>query len=236
MRRALQIFTAATLALTALPGAPVAQPAGAPTPKAAPPAPAPDAAVAAVVEGVQAFYADAQDMKATFEQTYTYKIYNRKQRSTGKVFFKKKRKMRWDYLTPEVKVFVADGATLWVYEPEQAQVFKRDLKSAQLPVALSFMSGEGKLTDEFNATLLPDTADGHKVLELIPKRDAGEYQALRLEVDPQRFAVLASTVIDPVGNTNHLVFSDVVTNAGLPDAGFTFTPPAGVKVLSEPAR
>lgn len=209
----------------------LAQPAGAPTPKA--PAPA-SPELTAVIDGIQAFYGKAQDLKADFEQTYTYKVYARKQRSTGKVFFKKKGKMRWDYQTPEQKVFVADGDTLWVYEPEQAQVFKRDLKSAQLPVALSFMSGEGKLTDEFDATLLEAPAAGRALIELVPKRDAGEYKALRLEVDAATFAVVASTVIDPVGNTNHLVFKNVQTNGGLPDAGFTFTPPAGVRIISEP--
>ncbi|MCA9542845.1 MAG: outer membrane lipoprotein carrier protein LolA, partial [Myxococcales bacterium] len=187
-----------------------AQPAGAPTPKAPASAPASQAAapvspeLAAVIDGIQAFYGTAQDLKADFEQTYTYKVYGRKQRSTGKVFFKKKGKMRWDYQAPEPKVFVADGDTLWVYEPEQSQVFKRGLKQAQLPVALSFMSGEGKLTDEFDATLLPDPAPGRKLIELVPKRDAGEYRALRLEVDAATHAVQASTVIDPVGNTNHL--------------------------------
>lgn len=231
----MRLALASAALLWAAPAA-LAQPAGAPTPKApAPQAAAPiSPALAAVIDGIQVFYANAQDLKADFEQTYTYKVYGRKQRSTGKVFFKKKGKMRWDYQTPEPKVFVADGNTLWVYEPEQSQVFKRDLKQAQLPVALSFMSGEGKLTDEFDATLLKDPAPGRKLIELVPKRDAGEYRALRLEVDAATHAVQASTVIDPVGNTNHLVFSNVKTNAGLPDAGFTFTPPAGVRVITEP--
>jgi outer membrane lipoprotein carrier protein len=225
------------LAIALSPFAALAQPAGAPTPKA--PEVAPAAAptdVHAVVAGIQAFYADAQDLKADFVQAYTYKVYDRTQKSTGKVFFKKKNLMRWDYQTPESKVFVADGATLWVYEPEQGQVYKRGLKSAQLPVALTFMSGEGKLAEAFDATLLAAPTPSTLLVELIPKTDLGDYQSLRLEVDKTTFAVVASTVIDPVGNTNRVVFSGVETNSGLPDAGFKFTPPAGVRVLTEPAR
>ena len=62
--------------------------------------------------------------------------------------------MRWDYAEPDPQVFVADGETLWVYQPNEAQAFKQPLKSAQLPVALTFMSGKGELRDEFEASLV----------------------------------------------------------------------------------
>lgn len=192
---------------------------------------APDAAT--VVDGIQRFYAQTKDLKAEFTQTYTYKVYGRKQVSHGTVFFKKPRMMRWDYRAPTPKLFVADGATLWVYEPEEAQVFKRSLAKSQLPVALTFMTGEGNLAAEFDAKLLPPPDPKSWIVELIPKRNEGEYKALRLVVDRETFAVRSSTVIDPVGNTNHVVFRDVKTNLGLPDAGFRFQPPKGVRVITD---
>lgn len=198
-------------------------------------APAVDPELSRVLDGVQRFYADARDLRARFTQTYTYKVYGRKQVSTGRVFFKKPRMMRWDYKTPAAKVFVADGRTLWVYEPEENQAFRRDLSSSQLPVALTFMSGEGNLVDEFDARLLPGPSEVYQV-ELIPKRHAGDYRSLVLKVDRETFAVRASTVVDPVGNINQVVFSDVATNVNLPDSGFRFTPPKGVRVISEPGR
>lgn len=188
--------------------------------------------VDAVVAGIQAFYGDAADLKASFTQTYTYKVYNRKQVSTGKVFFKKPGKMRWDYQTPARKLFVSDGATLWVYEPDENQAFKRGLKSSQLPVALTFMTGEGKLADEFTSSLLESKDPAIHKVKLVPKRHQGDYKSLVLTVDAKTFAVQASTVIDPVGNTNYVAFSDVQTNAGLPDQGFAFSPPAGVQVIT----
>ena len=84
--------------------------------------------------------------------------------------------MRWDYAEPTPKVFVADGKTLWVYEPTENQVFKRDLKSAQLPVALAFMSGEGELTKSFEARL-KSVSDDVLTLELLPQ-DNGDYEML----------------------------------------------------------
>ena len=207
-----------------------AQPAGA--------APAPAVAsqpeeAKAVLEGVQRFYQTTADFQATFRQTYVYKVYGRTQVSGGRVFFKKPGRMRWDYDKPVPKVFVSDGQTLWVYEPQESQVFRRSLRSSQLPVALTFMSGKGRLEDEFTGKLLSSTDEKTFLLELTPKKSAGDYQSLRLKVDRATFAVQASTVVDPVGNTNTVEFSDFKTNKGLPDKGFEFAPPPGVRVIED---
>ncbi|MBM4292819.1 MAG: outer membrane lipoprotein carrier protein LolA [Deltaproteobacteria bacterium] len=190
------------------------------------------ALLAAVLDGVQRFYADARDFKADFKQTFTYKIYQRKKVSTGEVFFKKPALMRWDYEAPSRRLFIADGGTLWVYEPEEAQVFKRDLASAQLPVALRFMKGEGKLTDDFAVGALHEESDAYR-LHLTPKRPSSEYQALQLVVNKAQHSVRASVLVDPVGNTNHIEFVDPVVNSNLPDDGFQFSPPEGVRVIED---
>lgn len=191
----------------------------------------PDAA--AVMDGVQKFYQTTADFKAKFRQTYVYKVYGRTQVSSGKVFFKKPGRMRWDYDKPVPKLFVSDGQMLWVYEPQESQVFRRSLRSSQLPVALTFMSGKGRLEDEFTGKLLASTDDKNWLLELTPKKNAGDYQVLRLKVDRTTFQVQASTVVDPVGNTNTVEFSDIENNKGLPDKGFEFTPPAGVRIIED---
>ncbi len=204
------------------------------------PASAPAAPVSAVndaagvMAGVQRFYQSTTDFKAKFTQTYVYKVYGRSQVSVGNVFFKKPGRMRWDYVTPVPKLFLSDGATLWVYEPQESQAFKRSLSSTQLPVALTFMSGQGRLEDEFAGALLQSSDGKSYLLQLTPKKNAGDYQSLRLKVDRSTFAVTASTVVDPVGNTNTVEFSNFETNKGLPEKGFQFVPPAGVKVIDDP--
>ncbi|MBU0554180.1 outer membrane lipoprotein chaperone LolA [Myxococcota bacterium] len=189
----------------------------------------------AITEGVQAYYQGAQDLKARFKQTYTYTIYDRDQVSEGIVYFKKPRRMRWDYQRPQPKVFVTAGEILWVYEPEHNQAFRQDLKAAQLPVALTFMSGEGSLKAAFDITLKGQDAESY-TLTLIPKAHEGDYKSLELRVRAADFAVLESVVIDPVGNRNRIEFLGVETNAGLPDAGFQFTPPKGVQIIEDEGR
>ena len=79
-----------------------------------------------ILKKVQNFYADASDFKADFKQTYIYKIYGRKKYQRVGIF-QKACENALDYEVPTQRVFVADGETLWVYEPEEAQVFKRTL-------------------------------------------------------------------------------------------------------------
>ena len=190
-----------------------------------------------VVDGIQRFYRDARDLKAEFEQTYTYTQMGRKQSKSGKVFFKKPSRMRWDYKKPVPQVFVSDGSVLWVYQPTDAQVFKQDLNHSQLPVALTFMSGQGELRTEFNAQLIEQTktVDSYTV-QLLPKKSEVNYKSVLLTVRKTDFSVLESVVIDPVGNENRLVFKKVVQNTDIPDRAFEFKVPDGVRVIDGAAN
>ena len=97
------------------------------------------------------------------------------------------------------------------------------------------MSGEGRLRDEFSAKLKQDTADG-VVVELIPKRNEGDYKRIDLTCDPTTFAVKSSLVVDPVNNTNKITFNKMKLNQGLPDKGFQFSLPKGVRLITDPRQ
>ncbi|MEE2757387.1 MAG: outer membrane lipoprotein chaperone LolA [Myxococcota bacterium] len=190
-----------------------------------------------VVDGIQSFYRDARDLKAEFQQTYTYTQMGRKQSKSGKVFFKKPSRMRWDYKQPVPQVFVSDGSVLWVYQPTDAQVFKQTLKNSQLPVALTFMSGRGELRTEFKAQLIePSTKADSYTVQLIPKKSEVNYKSVLLTVRKTDFSVLESVVVDPVGNENRLVFKKVVQNTDIPDRAFEFKVPKGVRVIDGEAN
>jgi outer membrane lipoprotein carrier protein len=186
-----------------------------------------------VIDGIQAFYKSATDLKAEFQQTYTYVQMGRKQKKSGRVFFKTPNRMRWDYKKPVAQVFVSDGQTLWVYQPREAQVFKQNLNTSQLPVALTFMSGKGELRSEFNAQLKSQDGE-HYSVELIPKVNEGSYRSVILMVKKTDFSVVASTVVDPVGNFNRVTFTQVKRNTNIPERAFKFKVPDGVRVIDPP--
>ncbi|HEX4403764.1 MAG TPA: outer membrane lipoprotein chaperone LolA [Polyangia bacterium] len=197
--------------------------------------PAPRLSLKDVVEHVQKRYDGAKDFRARFNQTLTNAAFARKSSSTGEVLLKKPGRMRWNYAQPEPKMYLADGATLWLYEPEDKQAFKQDLKSSQLPSALAFLAGQGKLAAEFDIAFAPaKTPYGTPrdyVLALSPKAPQAAVKTILFVVEPGTFDVRESVITDQQGNINDLLFSEIRTNTGLPDATFKWAPPAGVRLI-----
>jgi len=159
---------------------------------AATPAPAPTRlAVDAVVEHVQKRYDAANDFRARFTQTLTSTAMGRKTNSAGGVMFKKPGRMRWDYDKPEKATYVSDGGVLWLYEPEDQQAFKQELKSSQLPAALAFLTGKGKLAAEFDITTVaksPYGTPGDYLLSLSPKVAEPQVKSILFVVDREASA------------------------------------------------
>jgi outer membrane lipoprotein carrier protein len=198
------------------------------------PAAAPKLDLRAVVDQVQHRYDAATDFRARFTQTLTSAAMGRKTNSAGEVMFKKPGRMRWDYEKPEKATYVTDGGTLWLYEPEDHQAFKQDLKSSQLPAALAFLTGKGKLANEFDIAEAPKGpygAPGDHLLALSPKVPQPQVKSILFVVDPKTFDVRESVITDAQGNVNDLVFSDIRVNTRVPEATFHFAPPAGVRVI-----
>jgi outer membrane lipoprotein carrier protein len=189
-----------------------------------------------VVERVQKRYDAARDFRAKFTQTLTSVAVNRKTQSAGEVLLKKPGLMRWNYQSPEEKMYLSDGRLLWLYEPEDQQAFKQDLKTSQLPAALVFLTGTGKLSEQFEISLLAAKdvrvgAPRDYVLSLLPRQAQPQIKTILFVVDPGSFDVRETIITDSQGNQNDLLFSDIRTNTRIPAETFHWTPPSGVRVV-----
>jgi outer membrane lipoprotein carrier protein len=187
-----------------------------------------------VIERMQKRYEGASDFRARFSQRYTFAATGRERLSTGEVLIKKPGRMRWNYENPEPQMYLASGQHFWLYQPEDKQAYKQDLKSSQLPAAVSFLMGKGKLSDEFEITLAKElpygTASDYR-LSLKPKQPQATYKAIYFVVDPESFFVRQSVLINAQGDVNAITFSGIKTDTKIPDSTFKWAPPAGVRVL-----
>ncbi|MEL6184560.1 MAG: outer membrane lipoprotein chaperone LolA [Myxococcota bacterium] len=188
----------------------------------------------ALATRVQRFYDALEDFQAGFVQTYTRAALSRTIENSGTITVKKGGRLHWAYETPVERLFVADGKTLWVYEPEEAQVIvERGFSTKQrLGKALSFLWGEGKLSESFEVQVPSAHPFGKDaaVLELTPKKDK-TFRKLVLHIDRKSGQVLASVLHETAGNTNRFDFRNPVVNAGIPNSKFEFVPPEGVDVV-----
>lgn len=190
-----------------------------------------------VVERVQAACLRTQDVSARFHQTASNRTLGQVQEASGLFLAKRPGRMRWEYETPEARLFVTDGTTLWVYSPNDKQVVVQDIANAvssRLP--LSFLAGNCDLAADFQVSLVEHAGTrasaATRVLDLKPKRPEAGIDRMLLEITTKGHTVEKTTLFDAYGNTTTIALSHLKLNTGLDDQQFRFTPPPGVTVVT----
>ena len=189
---------------------------------------------------VQSFYNQTSGVEAAFHQTYVHKLYNKTERSKGKVLFVKPGKMRWDYAKPNGKVIVTDAEKLLVFEPgdkgEEAQLFESTISEESLPAAFSFLTGAGKLEDNFVFSLVDSKKAGFDkgdVLQLRPKKPSPQYERVLLYVlskDGKSTGIVQRVlIVDNQGNRNRFDFSKFKWNPKSTSKSFKLKVPKGTR-------
>jgi outer membrane lipoprotein carrier protein len=193
-----------------------------------------------VLNEIQNRYEKTNDYEAHFVQEYMGKGMRQPNKGEGKVYFKKKGMMRWDYTVPNQKL-ISDGHTLWYYQPEEKQVLVSDVSRVlREKTPLAFLAGEGNLSRDFSLLNLNESIsqkEDNYVVELAPKEPLATLSRLILTVDKKTYFVLQTDVIDGLGNVTRTRFINIKTNAGLSNSFFQFVIPAGTEVIKmqEPA-
>jgi outer membrane lipoprotein carrier protein len=187
-----------------------------------------------ILAEIQKRYENTNDIEASFLQEYIGKVMKRPQRGEGKVFFKKKGMMRWDYRIPNQQL-ISNGLTLWYYQPEENQVFVSDVsKVIKEKTPLAFLAGEGDLSRDFKLLNFNESVSQKEenfVLELAPKEPDAVLSKLTLTVDKKTYYVVQADVFDGLGNVTRTRFIDIKTNVGFPNSFFHFTIPPGAEVV-----
>jgi outer membrane lipoprotein carrier protein len=198
---------------------------------------------ATVAGAVQAFYNQTKGVRARFHQTHYLRIYSRYERSRGSVTFAKPGKMRWDYDAPNGKIVSSDGRELTMLDPPdsgepggRAQCIRSALDEDQLPQAFSFLTGSGRLEDDFTFRLLDAARQGYRegyVLELRPREPSPHYERILfyvLRADNRPTGVVRRVlIVDASGNRNRFDFSEMQWNPRTTESTFRVSPPSGVR-------
>lgn len=182
---------------------------------------------------IQSRYEKTNDFEANFIQEYVGKGM-KQSKGEGKVYFKKKGMMRWDYTAPKQKM-ISDGRTLWYYQPEEKQVLVSDVsRFLKEKTPLAFLAGEGNLSRDFNLLNLNESVsqkEDNYVVELAPKEPFATLTKLILTVDKKNYNILQADVVDELGNVTRTRFTEMKTNVGLSNSFFQFTIPPGTDVI-----
>jgi outer membrane lipoprotein carrier protein len=203
------------------------------------------------MHALEARYARARTLKASFFERYSDGK-GAVQSETGTVYFSRPGRMRWDYESPERKLFLVDGTNVWFYVPADRTVSRAKMKeSSDWRTPLALLVGKADLSRLCRTIEIVEpaaaggrgegqpTEPGRTVLRCTPRNGSGEsadatnpLREVLLETDPQ--ARLVRVVLREAGNIEtEFRFGNWEENIPIPEAQFHFQPPSGVAVVDE---
>ena len=144
--------------------------------------------------------------------------------------------MRWEYESPEKKLFLSDGKLIWFYVPSDRTVTRTKLKESddwRTPIAL--LAGKVKFSRfcrriEFAGA--PPSSAQNTVLRCFPKGNDSGFSELILEVEPGGW--IARVLIHEVAGVETEFRFGKWQQIATPTPGlFQFTAPPGVAIVEE---
>lgn len=189
--------------------------------------------VSAVARLVDEHYNHLQSLEADFTEIYQAAGSDRTE--SGKLWLKKTGKMRWEYRSPEEKLFVDDGHDGWLYLPAEKQVRKSSMKNLDdLRSPLAFLLGKTKLEKELTGlSFAPDMQTWHLgdvMLRGVPRGWEDRIREILLEVTPEH-EIVRILINGADESMTEYRFSNAKENAPVSNAQFRFSPPPGTEVI-----
>jgi outer membrane lipoprotein carrier protein len=138
-----------------------------------------------LLKAVENRYNRAQTLQVVFHEAYTGPGQPRRTES-GTLLLRKPGRMRWDYTSPQGKLFVSDGKYLWLYTPSNNQVEKMKVKeSDDMRAPLAFLLGKLHFDKEFRNLQARPAEDG-TLITAEPKTENLPYTSVEFVVSPDK--------------------------------------------------
>jgi len=200
--------------------------------------------VRAIVRDLQTRYQHAKTLKAAFFESYN-EGKGRPVAESGTAYFSRPGRMRWEYESPQTKLFLVDGTNAWFYVPSDHTASRAKVNESsdwRTPIALLAGKADlGKLCSKIELIDSDSAGPGEKalgagnsVLRCTPRTDGqeGGLAGVILEVDAH--AYLSRVLIRQSGGVEtEFRFGNWQENVPVPEVQFHFQPPPGVSVVDE---
>jgi outer membrane lipoprotein carrier protein len=185
-----------------------------------------------VIQKVEKHYS-VSGFTADFSQSSSIKAMEITDSASGKAFFKRSGKMRWEYETPDRQVIITDAKTLWVFRPEDNQVMIGKAPSFfKGGKGFSFLSDMKVIRQKFDIVLEKETEKGFFVLKLLPREKTYDIVEIFLWISRNTFDVVKILTYNSYGDETRIVFNNIQLKEKLDDSLFTFKVPEGTEVLN----
>ncbi|MCX7663120.1 MAG: outer membrane lipoprotein chaperone LolA [Tepidimonas fonticaldi] len=187
---------------------------------------------------LETFLSGVQQGRAAFTQTVTAPLRDgeavaRTRTSRGEFEFLRPDRFRFRYTQPFEQVIVADGQTLWLYDPDLNQVTARRQADvlANTPAALLAAAPDLRAVRQAFTLSAGESRDGLQWVEAAPKARDGQVQRIRIGFRQGQLEVL--DILDSFGQRSVMRFGPLDRSTQFTVANFRFQPPASAEVLRQ---
>jgi len=178
--------------------------------------------------------------EANIEQTRVTVIVDDREVKSGKFYYTKQGKeprLKLELTKPQQEYVLVDKGKVQIYTPRIKQVQEASTAGHQATVEMFLALGFGQTSQDlkknFDVTLGADeTLDGQKrtVLNLKPK-GSGTFQSVQIWLDQKTWNAAQIKTVEKSGDYLIVKYSNVKTNAGIPDSRFKLDLPKDVKII-----
>ncbi|MHB8486768.1 MAG: LolA family protein [Candidatus Acidiferrales bacterium] len=205
-----------------------------------------------IARALEGHYRRTKNMSAVFLETYRSGGAGMRAES-GKVYFSRPGRMRWDYDSPEKKLFLVDGKNVWYYVPADHTASRTSVKqSSDWRTPLALLAGKVNLEKLCGSLKLAPVAEqsaphpsnsndaaerateaGNEVLVCQPRKEDREaFSEVFFEVNP-RDQLARVTIRQPGDIETEFRFGDWRENIPIAESEFHFEPPKGVAIVDD---
>jgi outer membrane lipoprotein carrier protein len=187
-------------------------------------------------------YSRVSTARGTFEQSLTNPLTGTTATARGEFLQQRPSHLAIRFTDPDGDRIVADGKWVWVYVPSATpgQVMRMpvgDESSGSGPVGVDFIAQflTKPMLDRYDVTDAgTDTVAGAHTHDIIlTPRGTAQFSTAKLWVDDADGVVRQFEVTDAGGTVRRVRLTKVAFNVPVDRTAFTFTPPAGVKVVDQ---
>ncbi|MCC7096630.1 MAG: outer membrane lipoprotein chaperone LolA [Thermomonas sp.] len=179
-------------------------------------------------DDLKAFSAGLRGLDGQFKQDVFDPQGRKKDTSSGRVAMSTPNLFRWEYRQPYVQLIVADGKTVWVFDPDLKQVSRRPQGVEEASSPLAILLDPTRLDRDFIVQEGGD-ADGIDWMTIRPRSAEAGFRSARIGFI--RNQLLRMEYEDALGQRTEIQFSGWKRNPTFAAGTFSFKPPAGVDVI-----
>ena len=182
---------------------------------------------------LESFLGDTRAFEAAFEQVVYDDQFQALDSSRGRVLIKRPGRFVWDYEPPADRKIVSNGINVWIYDIDIEQVTVQKLADTLGTSPAAVLAGSVKLDQDFGVAD-GGTQDDLAWVIVTPKSLDNNFERLRLGF--QATELHRIEMVDALGQTTRIDFSDHRLNPSIDDSAFDFVAPEGIDIIDQTTR